>query len=79
MIYKSCDDLSVEIGTGSVDCFLYMRMETDPISEVLFQMKIKIANNVQKIDHFIIATITDITKEKRMTVLLCFHIYIPSP
>ena len=36
-----------------------MRMETDPISEVLFQMKIMTVNNVQKIYHFIIGTITN--------------------
>jgi hypothetical protein len=59
MISRSCDDLSVQIGPGSIDWFLYMRMETDPISEVLFQMKIKIVNNVLKIDHFIMGTITD--------------------
>ena len=36
-----------------------MRMETDPVTEVLFQMKIMTVNNIQKIDHFIISTITN--------------------
>jgi hypothetical protein len=61
MISRSCSDLSVEIGTGSVDWFLYLRMGIHPVSEVLFQMKIKIVNNIQKIDHFthIIGSITN--------------------